>query len=280
MGKKCEFISDGQYKAVAFLASKVAGLTKAKADILIKSGEVKVNGVRIRTNVSIAQGDRVGVFVPDVAMSDAPEIKVVYDDDNIVVFDKPKRLSYDGIAEYYGQKIYAVHRLDTNTSGLIVFAKAEWAQKQLESAFRDRRVKKVYNAVVYPSPEKSHDVLTAYMKLMPSKNYVLVSQTEKPGYKTMITEYEILKKVGGCALLKVTLHTGRTHQIRAHFCAIGCPIVGEHKYGIKGVSPKNAPDTQMLAAVEITFDGLEGKLSYLNGMTFKTDNGFDMSLFE
>lgn len=275
MGKKLEFTVEKEERAATFLASNVAGLSRAKADLLIKSGEFKVNGMRVKSNSLLCVGDRVNVFVPDELNTAAPDIKVVYDDKNIVVFDKPKRTKYDDIPALYGAPLFAVHRLDTNTTGLIVFAKTEKALREMENAFRDRRVKKLYEAVVYPAPSKDRDTLTAYTKVLHSQNLALVEGSAKPGYKTMVTEYSVKRRVGGGAVLSVYPHTGRTHQIRAHLCFIGCPIIGEHKYGIKGNDVVGAPDTQMLAAVELEFSGLKNGLEYLNGKKFAVESGFD-----
>lgn len=277
MGKKIEFTVEKEETTVAVLRSAVAGLTRAKADLLIKSGEVRVNGLRTRTNAVLSCGDRVTVFVPDAVQKAAPSVNVVYDDDNIVVFDKPKRVAYDALPELYGAPLFAVHRLDTNTTGLIVFAKTEAALAELTNAFRDRRAKKIYKAVVCPAPEKDRDTLTAYTKLMPSQSLALVSAAPKKNYKTMITEYEVEERIGKAAVLRVFPHTGRTHQIRAHLGFVGCPIIGEHKYGDKnGVKLTGAPDSQMLAAVELSFSGLKNGLQYLNGKVFSCDSGFDL----
>lgn len=281
MGKKLEFTIERSERISTFLANAVPKLTRAKADLLVKSGEVRVNGVRVRSNAVLGVGDIVKVFVPDDSVKNALAANTVYEDGNIVVFDKPKRVAYDALPDMYGAPLFAVHRLDTNTTGVIVFAKTEHAQAELCNAFKERSVKKTYEAVVYPAPKDEKATLTAYTKLMPSQNLALVADEQKAGYKTMITEYEIIKRMGGGALVRIYLHTGRTHQIRAHFCHIGCPIVGEHKYGIKGVvAPDGAPDTQMLAAVSISFDGLKNGLEYLNGKVFSAPNGFDLRFLE
>ena len=275
MGKRQEFKIEKEQRAAAFLSSHVAGLSRANADKLIKSGEMRVNGMRVKANAILQVGDAVSVFVPD-GLRDRSAVNIVYDDADIVIFDKPKRTPYDALPELYGEPLFAVHRLDTNTTGLIVFAKTDRALAELERVFRERTVEKIYEAAVYPAPTTDHATLTAYTKLLHSQNVALVSAEQKAGYKTMITEYRVIERIGDAAILRVFPHTGRTHQIRAHLCFAGCPIIGEHKYGIKGRRISGAPDTQMLAAVRLTFDGLRGGLEYLNGKAFTADSGFDV----
>ena len=278
MGKKYEFQISKSERLSSFLASNVPALSSARADLLIKSGEVRVNGVRSKQNAVLAVGDRVNIFVPDELNKRTVNVSTVYDDENIVIFDKPKRTAYDALPQLYDAPLFAVHRLDTNTTGLIVFAKTKKALGELSDAFRDRRVKKVYEAVVLPAPKDDKATLTAYTKLLNDRNLALVSDKPKAGYKTMITEYGVKQRIGDAAVLRVYPHTGRTHQIRAHLQFIGCPIIGEHKYGVRGGARiDGAPDTQMLAAVELTFSGLKGGMEYLNGKTFTVDSGFDLS---
>lgn len=277
MGKKLELKAEKSERIVAFLARKVPGLSGAKANILVRNGEVRINGKREKTNAVIDAGDSVNVFIPDELQVELPKVKTVYDDENIVVFDKPKRTAYDALPQLYDAPLYSVHRLDTNTTGLIVFAKTEYVQTALAEAFKQRRVQKLYRAVVYPAPEKSEGTLTAYTKLLSDKNLALVSPDSRDGYKTMVTEYKVVERLGGAAVLDVYPHTGRTHQIRAHMSFFGCPIIGEHKYGIKDITPPDgAPDSQMLAAVKLSFSGMKGGLAYLNGMTFETTDNFDL----
>ncbi len=281
MGKKLELKSEKSERVAVFLARKIAGLSNAKAHILVRNGEVRINGKRQKTNVVLDAGDAVNVFIPDELQVELPRLDIVYDDENIVVFDKPKRTAYDALPQMYDAPLFSVHRLDTNTTGLIVFAKSKQVQKELTDAFKDRRVQKVYRAVVYPVPESDGATLTAYIKVLTDKSIAVVSGVPKPDYKTMITEYKVVERIGGAAVLDVYPHTGRTHQIRAHMSFIGCPIIGEHKYGIAGVNaPDGAPESQMLAAVKLVFTGLKGKCDYLNGRVFETDSKFDLNFLK
>lgn len=276
MGKRKETVVENETSLVAAVMSVAAGLTRAKAYTLVKSGEVKVNGARVKTNVGLKAGDTVSVFVPDALCAEAP-LKIVYDDENIVVFDKDKHTSYDKLIDMYGAPLYVVHRLDTNTTGLIVFAKTKEAEEELLSAFKDRRVVKRYEAVVYPPPAVERGTFTAYAQM--NDGVAVVSDTPKSGGKTMVTEYAVKERVGNAAVLSVLPHTGRTHQIRAHLAFLGSPIIGDPKYGsVKEIA--GAPKTQMLAAVELSFTGLTGNLEYLNGKTFKTESGFDLEFLK
>lgn len=265
MGKKVEIVLDKDMSAVQATLIASPGLTRAKADILVKSGEVRADGLRLHANAQLKAGTTVKVFLPD-ALYDSPAPTVVYEDKNIVVFDKAKRTPYDSLPKLFGSSLFAVHRLDTNTTGLIVFAKTKSAADELEKAFKERRAVKIYEAIVSPPPKKKSDTLVAYTAM--NDGVATVSAVEKDGYKQMVTEYETVKSDGEKALLRVYPHTGRTHQIRAHLKFIGSPIMGDPKYG-GGQSVENRAEGQMLAAVELTFGGLNGELSYLNGKRFE-----------
>ncbi len=269
MGKKYEFKAENTESVAALLAVSVPSLSRAKSDILVKSGEVRVNGARIKNNITLNIGDTVSVFVPD-SLVVHKNIDVVYEDENIVVFDKPKHTPFDAVPSIVAKALIPVHRLDTNTTGVIVFAKTESVAEKLIAAFKARDTEKRYEAVVSPVPKKVSGILTAYVSV--ENKTASVSQMPRAGYKTMITEYKVTERINDAAVVEVLPYTGRMHQIRAHFAFIGCPIVGDDKYGGK---PARGADGQLLRAVSIRFNGLDGDTEYLNGKTFSVQPRYD-----
>ncbi|MCH5157826.1 MAG: RluA family pseudouridine synthase [Clostridiales bacterium] len=269
MGKKYEFVTERKESVAAFLSVAVPTLSRSKAHLLVKSGEVRVNGVRIRKNVSLEVGDAVSVFVPDSVAAER-KIDIIYEDENIVVFDKPKHTPFDAVPQLSGMPLIAVHRLDTNTTGVIVFAKNESAADMLAAAFKERKTKKVYEAVVSPVPKPDSAVLSAFLTVNDKTAFITEKSTAES--KSVVTEYTVKNRLGNVAVLSVVPHTGRMHQIRAHLAYVGCPVVGDDKYGgrkAKGI------DSQLLRANSIEFNGLGGRLSYLNGKVFSVKPQFD-----
>ena len=159
---------------------------------------------------------------------------------------------------------YFIHRLDRNTAGLLIFAKNAEAEGELLSAFRDRRVEKIYLARVVGCPKEKHAVCTAYLKKDAAASRVRVSS--KPVGEKIITEYEVVER-GETSLLRVTLHTGKTHQIRAHLAFLGFPIVGDEKYGDGAYNRAHNAVRQKLVAKRLTLH-CAGALAYLDGRTF------------
>lgn len=232
---------------------------------LLKTREIRVNGARVSADMPLKQGDVVRYFLTPKQESRAA-FSVVYEDGNVIVADKESGVNSEAVFSALGERgeTYFIHRLDRNTAGLLIFAKNAEAEGELLSAFRDRRVEKIYLARVVGCPKEKHAVCTAYLKKDAAASRVRVSS--KPVGEKIITEYEVLEG-GETSLLRVTLHTGKTHQIRAHLAFLGCPIVGDEKYGDGAYNRAHNAVRQKLVAKRLTLH-CAGALAYLDGRSF------------
>ncbi len=236
---------------------------------LLKSKDIKVNGVRVKSNVNLCVGDRVIYYTTTKQEAKESHFKV-YADENILVADKLSGVSYEGLLSELNRtdEYFGVHRLDRNTSGLIIFAKTKACEQILITAFKDRKVHKTYRALCKNNFKSGNATLTAYL-FKGDDSTVKISDTERAGYKKIITKYCVLEERGDVAEVEINLLTGRTHQIRAHFAHIGCPVLGDNKYGDGALNKKYHLQRQCLVAKYLTFDKIEG-LEYLENMKFES----------
>lgn len=237
---------------------------------LLKNADIKVNGRRVSKNTALSPGDEI-VYYTSPAQEGKASHAVVFEDENIYIADKHSGVSCEGLfSELCSRgKFYAVHRLDRNTEGLTVFAKNRAAEEELLSAFKNRSVKKRYLALCKNNFKRPNAVLEAYSEKDGQASEVKIYGTPRRGAVKIITEYKILENRGELALVEVTLHTGRTHQIRAHMSHIGCPVLGDGKYGDGLLNKKYNAGRQRLLAKYLQFE-LDGALDYLNGRIFES----------
>ena len=237
---------------------------------LLRTKDIKVNGVRVKRSVELKKGDEV-IYYTTAKQEQKPSHTVVYEDDNIYLADKPSGVSSEGLFSELCEKgeFYAVHRLDRNTQGLIVFAKNKTAEEELLSAFKEHTVQKTYLALCKNSFRQNKALLTAYLIKDEKSSTVAVYSNACDGAVKIVTEYCVLEERGDIALVEIILHTCKTHQIRAHTAFIGCPVLGDEKYGDGSLNKKYAAKRQRLIAKYLNFN-LSGKLSYLNGKQFES----------
>jgi len=257
--------------------ARLLGLSRTRAAELAAAGKVWLDGAAVGKSDRLVPGAWLEVDLDEAPAVVAPPepvpgMRIVHDDDELVVVDKPVgvaahpspgwtgptvvgalaasgfRVATSGPAERQG----IVHRLDAGTSGLMVVAKSERAYTVLKRAFKERTVDKVYHAVVQGHPEPTVGTIDAPIGRHPSADFKFAVVA---GGKPSVTHYEVLEMFPAASLVEVHLETGRTHQIRVHFAALRHPCAGDSMYGADPtLSARLGLRRQWLHAMRLAFD--------------------------
>lgn len=265
------FTANTSDKLIKLLIHNVQGLSFGTAQKSLRLGKVFVDGKRTKNNIEVAKGSTIELKEFQKSIPKVPEL---YCDDNIIIVHKPAGIecatrdkSSDNtysLEEIFAEKnAIVVHRLDRLTDGIVILARNTEMARKFETYFRNRKIHKYYKALVDGNASNITGLHTAYLKKNAKTALVDISDTEAPEFKEIITEITSCQYINKFSLLDIILHTGRTHQIRAHLSHLEHSILGDNKYGNK--------NTEMpykgyyLTAYKIEFN-LEDEMKYLNDL--------------
>lgn len=298
--------NDENQRLDRFLGKAIPLLPASLAQKYIRLKRIKVNGARAQRDQKLVAGDILQCYINDEFFESpseenvyltitTPRLKIIYEDENIMLLDKPagmlahadehekvNTLVNHMLAYLYQKREWRpreenaftpalCNRIDRNTGGIVIAAKTAEALRILNDKIKDREMEKRYLCIVHGRPKPPEGLIENYLRRDEKRKQVTLHRTRVPGAKTARTRYRTLTSHGRLSLVECELLTGRTHQIRAHMASIGCPLLGDGKYGTNELNRPYGETGQALYAYSLTFRFAQdaGALQYLNGKTFK-----------
>lgn len=249
-----------------FLFNRLESTSRTRIQAAANAGNILVDGKAVKPNYKVKPGEIIQIVLPqppreiELIAEDIP-LDIVYEDDDVVIVNKkPGMVVHPGYGNYTGTLINAlmwhfkdlplfntgearpglVHRIDKNTSGLLVIAKNEFALNHLARQFFDHSTGRKYTAIIWGAPEKDEDTIIGNIGRSPKDRKVMYVFKDGEEGKHAVTHYRVLERLGYVSLVECKLETGRTHQIRVHMSSINHPLFNDPEYGgdriIKGTT--------------------------------------------
>ncbi len=301
--------NDAGQRLDKFVTKTLPSLPKSLLYKYLRLKRIKLNGKKADAATRLNEGDSIDMYINDEFFVEREEkysflgagktLDIIYEDENIMLLDKKVGLlSHPDEGEYVDTLIGRVqrylyekgeydpkneasfapalaNRIDRNTGGIVMAAKNAESLRVLNEKIKNREIKKIYLCLVIGCPKQKTATLCDYMIKDEKKNKVTVFKEPVPGSKDIKTKYTVLDSKDGISLVEVDLLTGRTHQIRAHMAHIGCPLLGDGKYGTNAQNKKfGGYKKQCLYSYKTVFDFTTdaGILNYLKGKSFEAQN--------
>lgn len=301
--------NDAGQRLDKFIHKTVPNLPQSLLYKYIRTKRIKVNSKRAEISTRLNVGDIVDMYINDEFfekteklydfMKASKNLDIIYEDDNILLLDKKagvlchpddreyidtligrvKRYLYEK-GEYNPDEENSfvpslVNRIDRNTGGIVIAAKNSESLRILNEKMKNRELHKFYLCVVIGCPKQKSGILEGWLLKDEIKNTVNILDKEVYGAKSIKTKYKVIDTADGLSLVDIELLTGRTHQIRAHMASIGCPLLGDGKYGKNQNNKKfGGYKKQLLYSYKLEFDFTAdaGILNYLNGKCFEVSD--------
>ncbi len=232
-----------------FLLSSVKGKSRNNVKSLLSRRLVAVDGVPVsRFDTPLASGQQVAILPSSAPRADALPFPILYEDEHLIVVNKPAKLlsvatdkekartAYHMVTDYVkarrvGDRIFVLHRLDRDTSGVLMFARDPETKELFQSHWNEMVTRRGYLAAVEGTPRPDRDTIRSF--LVETDTHLSFSGAPGKGAKEAITSYQVVKTGGGYALLDINIETGRKNQIRVHMKELGHPVAGDKQYGAR-----------------------------------------------